>query len=185
MEDAIEILKPESRTDHLTIKEIFKKDIYRTKQLVEKGEVWIDIGANIGAFALKCLELGVSKIVCYEPDERNFNKIKNNIVDERLELNKCAVSNFNGKSLLYIEKNGNWRHTIMRKIRGREAVEVDVLDVNKIQMCDGMKLDCEGSEVSILKHLSYFPNKLVLEYDGAYHKKLDDFNAFIDFLKTK
>ena len=48
-----------------------------------------------------------------------------------------------------------------------------------------MKLDCEGSEVAIIKRLKEFPNKLVLEYDGGHHKRKADYDDFVAFLKQK
>lgn len=184
---AIENLKPSNRTDWLTINEIFKKDIYKTKHLVCSGEHWVDIGANIGAFTFKTLLMGASRVDAYEPCERNYSKIKVNIQDGRLFLHKMAVSDYDTEDgTLYIEKNGQWRHTIQRPIRGREQEKIKIIDASQLPLCDGMKLDCEGSEKAIIYRISdRLPNKLVLEYDGGYHPKLKDYNEFISFLKSK
>ena len=183
---AIEILKPESRTDFLTINEIFRYDIYKTNLLVKEGETWIDIGGNIGAFNLKCLDLGVSKVFTYEPCKRNFDKLHEVFGDnEKVSLHRCAVSDFEGETPLYLERNGDWRHTIYRKILRRDTETVPVIDALNLPPCDGMKLDCEGSEVDIIKRLKVFPKKLVLEYDGKHRKLKKDYVEFTEFLKTK
>jgi FkbM family methyltransferase len=183
---ALEKLNPESHTDYLTINEIFRTDIYKMDKLVGEGEVWLDIGANIGAFTMKCLDLGVKRVHSYEPNKRNFDKLTENFVnDDRVVLNHTAVSDYDGTANLYLEKNGDWRHTIRKPIKGRETESVSVCDAIRLPACDGIKMDCEGSEIPITKRLDKFPAKLVMEYDGSYNNKKVDYDAFIDFLKTK
>ena len=177
----MDIIKPESKTDLKVFDEVYKRDIYKVKKNVEAGEHWLDIGANIGTFALKCIEKKAS-VTCYEPNKRNFEKLDENIKDA--VKHNFAVDNFSGEAMLYLEKNGNWRHTL-RPIRGRLTEKIDVIDTDKLPPCDGMKLDCEGSEVNIVYNLKRFPKKLILEYDGKHHPLLRDYNNFVDFLKTK
>lgn len=183
---AIEVLEPINRTDFLTISEIFRYDIYKTDTMVCKDEVWIDLGANIGAFTLKCLQLGVKCVYAYEPNERNFKKlVKAFSDDKRVVLHRSAVSDFKGQTPLYLDKKGEWRHTIHRKILRRCTEMVDVVDAIDLPECDGIKMDIEGSEVAVIKRLSKFPKKLMLEYDGQHHKLKKDYDDFIDFLKSK
>jgi FkbM family methyltransferase len=186
LKGAIDKLNPTNRTDYLTISEIFRYDIYKTDKLVSSGEVWIDLGANIGAFTLKCLQLGVKRVYAYEPNQRNFSKLVTAFCgDDRVVLNKCAVSDYEGQAPLYLDKTGEWRHTIHRKILRRETEMVDVIDAINLPDCDGIKMDIEGSEVAVVKRLTQFPKKLMLEYDGGHHKLKKDYDEFIDFLKSK
>src|SRR5437867_2566152 len=57
--------------------------IYRRKKLlfdVEKGEHWLDLGANIGSFALYC-RLHKATAACYEPDPECFKILLKNAPD--------------------------------------------------------------------------------------------------------
>jgi FkbM family methyltransferase len=185
---AIETLKPQSKTDFFIINEIFRYDIYKTETFVKAGETWLDVGANIGAFTLKCLELGASDVYAYEPCGRNFDKLKEVLGNNgKVSFRRCAVSDFTGQAPLYLDKYGDLGHTIhKKKVRNRESVTVEVLDALKLPPCDGMKLNCEGSEVSIVKRLKVLPPKLVLEYDCDHRKlKKKDYEEFIQFLKSK
>lgn len=182
---AIDILKPERQTDYLTIDEIFRKDIYNMKQYIEPGETWIDIGGNIGAFALQAKRLGAEKIHCYEPCNRNYQRLER-IQDDVIQIHNCAVSDYTGEADLYLDRNGDWRHTIVREIHGRDREKVNVIDAIDLPECNGIKLDCEGSEVSIIERLlknKKIPQKLILEYDGEHRPSLKDYLAFIVFLK--
>lgn len=168
-------LECESKADFATVKEIFHRKIYGTP---ERGERWLDIGGNIGTFALWCRTNGAS-CISYEPEPRNFHKL------EKVADGMCfqmAVSNYSGKAQLYLERNNTWRHTL-HKVRGRESIEVDVIDALDLPECDGIKIDAEGAEIDIIYRLRVFPNKLVVEYDGGHHPLTADYYKFIDYLK--
>jgi FkbM family methyltransferase len=177
----MDIIKPKSKTDFKVFDEVYKRDIYKVKTNVKAGEHWIDVGANIGTFALKCIEKG-AKVTCYEPNRRNYDKLVTNIKDAT--THNVAVDVFNGEGLLYLQKNGDWRHTL-RPVKGRDTESVSVIDTSELPPCDGMKLDCEGSEVGIVYKLKRLPKKLLLEYDGSHHPLLSSYNDFVDYLKTR
>jgi len=178
---AIEKLKPEVRTDYITIDEIFRKDVYKMEERVLPGEKWLDIGGNIGAFALKCHQLG-AEVEIYEPCQRNIKKLIENL--EGFHINKKAVSDFTGKAQLYLEGKGQWRHTLKR-VRGRNVEDVEVFDAINLGAADGMKLDCEGAEVDIVYRLVRFPKKLILEFDRDRCPKKQDYDKFITYIKSK
>lgn len=62
--------RPES-TDYDAIQEVNVKKAYRKLREgfdVYPGERWLDLGANVGAFAIYC-RLKLATAVCYEPDK--------------------------------------------------------------------------------------------------------------------
>src|SRR5262245_12504074 len=61
-------------TDENALIEVLVKRAYRRPSIgfdVRAGEHWLDLGANIGAFALYCKARGASA-ACYEPLADNF-----------------------------------------------------------------------------------------------------------------
>ena len=66
--------------DERILKEVLH-GIYRRKSIgfdVCSGERWLDLGANIGAFAIYC-ELRGAQTVSYEPDQECFEILKKNL----------------------------------------------------------------------------------------------------------
>jgi FkbM family methyltransferase len=186
------MIKPESKTDYMVMDEICRKDTYKINAMVELGETWLDIGANIGVFSLRCAEIGAT-VHAYEPEKRNWLKLKETAqhFPEYIKVEKrCAVWDRHADQIsLSLERNGNWRHTIKRQIRGRLTQAAECIDAGTDlpSEYDGIKMDCEGCEVDIFNRLvetGKLPRKLIMEYDGKYHPKLEQFNEFIEVLKA-
>ena len=177
---SFDILKPEVKTDYLTCNEIFRKNIYKTDRYFKKGEKWLDIGANIGAFTLSALESGC-EVIAYEPVERNIAKLKELQKNYNFTLEEVAVLDKSETMPIYLDKGGEWRHTLY-KIRGRPSIDVTVIDAINLPDCDGIKIDAEGAELDIIYRLEEFPKYLLFEYDGGHHKLVETFNKLISFL---
>src|SRR5690349_1246697 len=67
-------------SDEDVLKEVIDRHAYRRKKdgfEVELGERWLDLGANIGAFALYC-RLHGARAVCYEPEPDCFSILEKN-----------------------------------------------------------------------------------------------------------
>lgn len=68
-------------SDERVLREVITKAAYRRTTLgfdVRPGEVWLDLGANIGAFALYC-KTKRATAVCYEPDPDCFELLSLNV----------------------------------------------------------------------------------------------------------
>src|SRR5271166_6051879 len=67
-------------SDEKAILEVWKKNSYQRKEFqIEKGEKWIDLGSNIGAFSVYAGLRGCS-VAAYEADEYNRNATANNLI---------------------------------------------------------------------------------------------------------
>ncbi len=72
------LMRPDTQ-DQLVFQEVVAENQYRLKdRLPDKGAI-IDIGANIGAFAVACLIRGAGHVVCFEPDAGCFNILCQNM----------------------------------------------------------------------------------------------------------
>ena len=137
---------------------------------LQAGDVFIDIGANLGQEIEYFSNLAVT-IDSYEPHPYFFKKLVEKYSNlPNVTLNQIAVSNVNKKANFYFKKPSHmWseNHTsggaslIWQKVKvsnqGRECIEVtceDIVDIvsrhDKIKI---LKIDIEGAEYSVLKRL--------------------------------
>jgi FkbM family methyltransferase len=149
------------------------------KKIVKEGDVVIDLGANIGYFTLLAAKLVGSngKVFAFEPEPKNFSYLKKNV-----ELNNYtnviieqkAVSNYNGRTKLFICPYDSGHHTINRP-NGIEAyrlgrpgeitsidIEVVTLDNylrNKTYRVDVIKIDVEGAEALVFEGMKEILSK--------------------------
>jgi FkbM family methyltransferase len=69
--------------DEAVLDEIFHGDVYRlrdeTVRTVIKGGKVLDVGANIGCFAVPCLALGAAHVLCIEPEPQNLKLLRRNL----------------------------------------------------------------------------------------------------------
>jgi FkbM family methyltransferase len=165
----------EPSSDEQALAEVLEKKAYRRVRSgfdVKPGERWLDLGANIGAFALYCRLRGATA-VCYEPDPECFEILKLNAPD--FELHNAAFTAFEGATVQFRTSNNpdnRYRGTVMAggvKVPERyiELPPVKNVFAGTVanEVFDGIKMDVEGSEGPLLD-LSLLPrcSKLVMEY---------------------
>jgi FkbM family methyltransferase len=132
---------------------------------VERCERWLDLGANIGAFALYCRQRG-AVAECYEPDAENFAILAKNVGE--FKLHQAAVSHCTMPQLAFYtvpDKNNFQRGSLFHV--GKFKTMVTNVYAGKLaqERFDGVKWDIEGAEFGLIDH-KLLPNtrKLVLEY---------------------
>lgn len=131
---------------------------YRWPGLTPKtGWRVVDVGANIGVFALWAERLGAS-VTAYEPEPRTYASLVANVAGRRVSPTQAALV---GQAVpavrLYLSELDSTRHTVVGKEieSGEELREfVDVPTVTLADVvgsgCDLLKLDCEGAEFEAL-----------------------------------
>jgi FkbM family methyltransferase len=177
-------------TDEKVLKEVVDKHCYRKVRSnfdVEPGEVWLDLGANIGAFAVYCKVMKATA-VCYEPDPKCFELLKFNAKGFEI-FNTAVTSSKDSKIEFFSSKNtkDNYRGSV---IKTKTAIPQD--SVNNI-WCgeltgsfDGIKMDIEGSEFGLLDD-DLLPDckKLCLEYHTKRDSSVDNLSRRINYLKDR
>jgi FkbM family methyltransferase len=148
--------------DAATIAVIFIKKDYGN---IPNDSTIIDIGGNIGVFALYALNDTNNVLVyCYEPVPKTYTllleNIKLNHFNKKIIPIQKAVSGKSGRTKLFLGV-GSPFHSLCnttgpRKDINKNTINIattslkDVFDKNKIATCDILKIDCEGSEFDIL-----------------------------------
>jgi FkbM family methyltransferase len=136
------------------------------KNSINKGDIIIDIGANIGYYTLLFARLAgnVGKVYAFEPDPRNYTLLEKNIRTNNhmnVKLEKMAVSDKKTKSKLYLKDSG-----VGSSINNSNIDKVDEIDIDTISLDDYfkdnsinpdfIKIDIEGHELNALKGMKSF-----------------------------
>jgi FkbM family methyltransferase len=178
-------------SDSAVLEEVIENRIYRRKKIdfdVQKGERWLDLGANIGAFALYCRIKGAAA-VCYEPDPDCFKILELNApnfilhrlaVTSRRELTipfwKGKLSNNFSKATAIPSPN-------LPKHKELQNIHASVL---RLYSFDGVKMDIEGSEGELIDQwLLPSCQKLCMEYHSSRDKSIENLKRRIGILKDK
>lgn len=144
---------------------------------IKKGDVVLDLGANIGAFAKQAAEKDAI-VHCYEPEPSNFTLLQLNSPNT-YNHKKAVVGKQNGKIKLFINSKRNKGIHMIRPVNGRESIEVETVSfgdlINEIKP-NKIKIDVEGAEYDFLPYeFPSFVERLVMEihfqYDPSWRQK--------------
>jgi len=155
------------------LKEIFVEGIY-DQHLPEQAYI-LDCGAHLGLSVIYLKSICPSaRIICFEPDETNFQNLQNNILSHNLkdiDAKKEAVWTEN-KELNFIQQG-----TMSSKLgeNGDNTVKVKAVRLKDFidRKIDFLKLDIEGAEYAVLKDISenlINVDKMFIEYHGVFHQ---------------
>ncbi|MEY4385625.1 MAG: hypothetical protein RLY20_908 [Verrucomicrobiota bacterium] len=120
----------------------------------------LDIGANMGCYALYAADAGPeAKIYCYEPEQKNFEQLKQNVAHNKLEARiatiNCAVAGNSGdRDLAVGDALLNSFHIIPTHARNQRVSCVtirEIIKAHKLEAIDMLKMNCEGAEYEILE----------------------------------
>ena len=161
---------------------------------LKPGDVFVEVGAFWGRYAILADKARCSKIILIEPSPINIATIKNFVQNEELRnvvVIEKAIGNKRGTIEFDISGNsaghcvieGNPFVDTVRKgvlIRNNDEfktidIQVDTLDnvlkELKIDKVDLLACDCEGEEVHLLEGLSKYLNERRIKHLalGAYH----------------
>jgi FkbM family methyltransferase len=149
--------------DILTVFIVFGRRDYGN---VPRNGIVVDIGANIGTFALYAILNGAKKVYAIEPNSESYQMLLKNIAQNNFKATiqpiKLAVSDKTGDKVL-IPKESSPYNAIQEKIDSgtadlMETVETSTLEAicieNNIPHIDLLKIDCEGAEFRIVPFLS-------------------------------
>ncbi|MGH7787496.1 MAG: FkbM family methyltransferase [Candidatus Binatia bacterium] len=143
-------------------KEIWFKDDYRLRNdRLPAGATVVDIGANIGMFALfAAAEQRAARVVAFEPFPESFALLQRNATRNHLtaiEAVPLGIAGSAGTRTLHMQG----RHGVHSLFgTSGEAVTIECVTLDEaftrqhIAHCDFLKLDCEGAEYEILLNAS-------------------------------
>lgn len=179
-------------SDESVLAEVLEKHIYRRLNIgfdVERGEHWLDLGANIGAFAVYC-QLRGAAVDCYEPDSSNLELLRLNA--PQAVIYGKAVTNLRAEKLPFRKGRSETDFSRATIIEGNlpEHPEGDLPNLyggflKGITYFEGCKMDIEGSEFGLIDdELIPGCRKLVMEYHLLRdHGNLKNFSRRMEILR--
>lgn len=139
---------------------------------IKRGDIVVDLGANVGTFSYSILEQQPLHIYCVEPDVNVFSALRNNITYENSTLINLSIGNSD------IDYSSITFETLLKQ--------------NNISIINFMKIDCEGCEYYVLSTKNEkIVKSTVKNIAGEYHfnycseKSLEYFFVFRDIYMKK
>jgi FkbM family methyltransferase len=177
----------------LPIFEIFLNKEYENETVkIQEGDIVFDIGANIGIFSLYSICKLAKEIHCFEPGEKQFNAIKNNLSNKfnNLYINNLAVTKNKGTTKFYLSDSSVTNSTFAKL--SDNYIEVETINIetyannNNILKIDYLKIDCEGGEYEIIEFMNEnFLRESVDKICLEYHIFEDEDNLKLERLVNK
>jgi FkbM family methyltransferase len=159
-----------TRELYLVFKEIFLTDFYSIKTWIgtlPTNPVVVDVGANAGYFCTLLLSKRPdSKVFAYEPIQHNVDLFRNNIkmnpaIQDSVQLNHRAVTG-QPVEFIVLYKEADSENSVTASVfedfesHNLKSISVKaislekIVEENRLDRIDFLKLDCEGSEYPIL-----------------------------------
>jgi FkbM family methyltransferase len=135
------------------------------KQEIKKGDVVLDLGANIGYYTLIFAQLvgEEGRVFAFEPDDTNFNLLKRNVEIngyKNVTLVQKAVSHQTERVKLYLHEENKGMHNIYEPDSpDSPAIEIETVSLDDFlesytEKIDFIKMDIEGSELDAIEGMS-------------------------------
>lgn len=128
------------------------------RSTLKVGDVFVDIGANVGYFSLLASQLG-SKVISFEPNPKCLAQLKINIElnnRKNIDVRPVGLADKPGIAEFHVNDASNIGGGSLRDSLGEKfSVQLDTLDAQLLdQPVRLIKIDIEGAEVLALKGAS-------------------------------
>ncbi len=164
--------------------------ILHLKELLNDRKIFLDIGANIGQYALYATSVSpTTEVHCFEPNQKVFDLLKQNIdknkLNKKIHVHQLALGDQKGTAVLNIPDSlmSSSLRAGWRSAKQTSLVEVNTLDEfcveNNIKESSLIKIDVEGFEEQVLnggrKYLMQYRPDLIIEILNEFDKNLEKF----------
>jgi FkbM family methyltransferase len=125
---------------------------------LNRGGIFIDVGANIGGYSVRACKLG-AEVISLEPDTETFSLLVRNLAANecsKVRPLKVAAGATDGKVALYAPDDSGYAYSFGREGKFREYVMMKPLDEvasaligdSEVQLT---KIDVEGAELEVVR----------------------------------
>lgn len=158
---------------------------------IDQGDLVFDIGANVGNFAMYAVKTGASRVVAFEPVQKNYELMLKNIQNNNMpqvEAHMLAVDGDSGVVTMHMSEVDT-AHSITHEAFDQQGdISVEAVTIEQfcqkhsISKIDFLKVDCEGAEYQIFEKISDqmlgLINKVAIEHHERFvhrdHKEISD-----------
>jgi FkbM family methyltransferase len=132
------------------------------RKLLRRGNVFVDVGANIGWYTLLSARIMGDKglVLAYEPEPNNFSLLSKSIIENGFNnvkaFQECVSENTQPKTLWLQTKNLGG-HSLIKSANEQQNISVNstTVDVSlkneEIEIIDILKIDVEGAEPQVIE----------------------------------
>lgn len=173
------------KTRHNSLDAFVLYEIWRYKSYGEaeigKDDVVVDIGANIGGYAVLAAKSG-AKVFAYEPVPETYQLLSKNIAINNCHTIKSynvALGSKKGELILNVDSQAAGLDSIYQTFLSSEKIKVPSIDLheifvqNRLKRIDVLKIDVEGAEYDILLNSSQADLQKIRTIIIEYHDFLD------------
>jgi len=131
--------------------------------VLRPGDVFIDVGANIGYFSLVASRLVTASgaVLAFEPEAANFALLEANCRRNGCANVRCyqaALGEENASGTLYLNERNRGDHSLYPETSGRVAQEINIVNGSRLigeshQRVNFIKIDTQGAECDVLRGL--------------------------------
>jgi FkbM family methyltransferase len=165
--------------DARIVKSIFAKQNYVNDFVaIPNNSVVVDVGANVGAFSIFAARWA-DRVFAFEPEPSNFACLRRNIeLNNRRSITalNMAVTNTTGVQQFRVAKEQHsGSHSFFLEdydeIMDVETVCLaDLMERERLETIDFLKLDCEGMEIDIINGLSVAMSRRIRRIALEFHE---------------
>lgn len=161
--------------------EVWLDKVYDLKGYeISETDLVVDIGANIGVFALyAAYRASKGEVLAFEPFPANADFLRQNISESKLTnvtaSQKAVAATGETRQLTVSEE---WiKHSLQNDMRGSttaSVINIECVTLDDVmrgrEVCDLLKIDCEGSEYEIFYAASPQTIGKIRRIAGEYHE---------------
>ena len=133
------------------------EDMMFSLHLLEQGDLFIDIGANVGVYSVLLSGEKKANSIAFEPIPDTFRILESNVKLNNLEnfvnLYNCGLGNEKKKVKFVSDLDVSNHVSSDQNIIGENIITVDILTLNDLNISNPtlIKIDVEGFELEVLK----------------------------------
>jgi len=121
------------------------------RQHLKAGDLFIDVGANIGIYTIYALDLGAEVIAC-EPDPHNYQRVLEHLALNGYEADVLNVAVADKPGTLRLTQGlDSYNHLVDTDEEGIEVPAMTLDDIIGDRYVAGMKIDVEGAERLVIE----------------------------------
>lgn len=145
---------------------------------LRSGELFVDVGANIGAYTVLAASIPGARCAAFEPAPETFGRLTENIrlndFGSRVQANQLAAGSEDGE-LVFTKGLDSVNHVVGPDDNARNGTRVSVRRLDTVLHADNpvvMKIDVEGYEMLVLQGADGILKKdsllaVILEMNGS------------------
>ncbi len=153
---------------------------------IAPGATVVDVGANVGVFALWAVKCGAGRVIAVEPSPRMCEYLSRNVSSnhiQKITVVQAACGGQAGEAVLYSRGDEVLNSLYCRDSLGSQFRPLcrtpvltleDIFCRHGIETCHLLKLDCEGAEYDILLNAREETLQKIQAIAMEYHLGLND-----------